>query len=344
MMTERMFCIRCGRDAVEGTVFCADCLSSGAPLASAPDLIAFQLCPSCGKVKRGGSWVLPGDFGAHIRSEIRRAVTVSGDASLAGFEISGLHPEENSSDAVLTLSVLTHGVHKEEQLRMRVRVESSTCPTCSRRSGHYFESTIQIRSLGAERAEVIDRVLSYVLKLCEGYEKTEKGFFVSSVKKTKGGVDVALSSNTVGAAVAKKAANAFGSELVSTRKLFGRKNGKEIYRTTFLVRAAMFNPGDYVELEGSYYRVSKSASIIVLAPVSGGETVRMTPSQSEKLRYMGGRELEDWAEVISEDEGSVKVIDPRTLDEVTVRTSVSVPRGSRIRVIHADEGLVEVTR
>ena len=272
-----MFCIKCGKEAVPGTVFCGECISKGEQLASIPDMVAFELCPSCGKVKKGSSWVEVKDLQAHMLSELRKKVALAPGASMNSFSVSGLNSEENSSNVTLNLSLLTHGVKKEESLPIRVRVLGNTCPTCNRRSGHYFESTIQLRAEGRVRYEVIERVLSYARKLCEEYERSEKSFFVSSIKQTRGGVDIELSSNTIGAAVAKKIAQRFGSDVVGTRKLFGRKNGKEVYRTTFLERVAMFNPGDYVEHRGEFFRVSKSSETIFLNPLKGGMHLRIRP-------------------------------------------------------------------
>lgn len=343
-MSQQMFCIKCGKEAIPGTVFCGDCISKGEQLASLPDMVAFELCPSCGKVKKGSSWMEVKDLREHILSELRKMVTVAPEASLTSFSASGLNSDENSSNVTLNLSLLTHGVRKDESLPVRVRVMGNTCPTCNRKSGHYFESTIQLRGEGRVRYEVIERVLSYARKLCDEYERSEKSFFVSSIKQTRGGVDIELSSNTIGAAVAKKVAQRFGADVVPTRKLFGRRNGKEVYRTTFLVRVAMFNPGDYVEHRGEYFRVSKSSETIVLNPLRGGMQLRIRPSDSTTLRLMGGKELEDWAEVISEESDCLLVRNPRTMETVRMPLISGYHRGSRIRVAHIGEEMVEIGR
>ncbi len=340
-MAQQMFCIKCGKEAVSGTVFCEDCISKGEQLASAPGVVTFEICPSCGKVKGGSSWREQGDLGKYMASELRKSVRLSGDASLKSLEIENLDPSENSSNVILALSLVTHGITKEERIAVRVRVEGNTCPTCNRRSGHYFESTIQLRSMGKTREEVIGRVLSYATKLCEEYERTEKGFFVSGIKGTKGGVDITLSSNTVGAALAKKVAKKFGAEVVPTRKLFGRKNGKEVYRTTFLVRVAMFSSGDYVEYRNSQYLVTGATDVIELLPLKGGAPVRIKPSESSSLKFLGGRELEEWVEVVSDEHGQVLVRDPSTLEEVNVLCMHDHPRGSRMKVVRLGDQLVE---
>lgn len=340
-MAQQMFCIKCGKEAVHGTVFCEDCISRGEQLASAPGVVTFEICPSCGKVKNGSSWREVADLAKHMASELRRSVRLSGDASLKSFEVENLDPGENSSNVVLALSLLTHGVRKEERIGVRVRIEGNTCPTCNRRSGHYFESTIQLRSMGETRENVIGRVLSYATKLCEEYERTEEGFFVSGIKDTKGGVDITLSSNTVGAALAKKVAQKFGADVVPTRKLYGRKNGKEVYRTTFLVRVAMFSPGDYVEYRNGFYLVARATDMIELLPLKGGAPVRIRPTESSSLRFLGGSELEEWVEVVSDEYGHVLVKDPRTLEEVSVLCIHDHPRGSRMKVVRLGDELVE---
>lgn len=343
-MSQQMFCIKCGKEAIPGTVFCGECISKGELLASIPDMVAFEICPSCGKVKKGNSWVEAKELHAHMLSEMRRKVVLAPEASMSSFTASGLNAEENSSNVTLNISLLTHGVRKEESHPVRVRVLGNTCPTCNRRSGHYFESTIQLRAEGRVRYEVIERVLSYARKLCDEYERSEKGFFVSSIKETRGGVDIALSSSTIGAAVAKKIAQRFGADVVATRKLFGRRNGKEIYRTTFLVRVAMFNPGDYVEHRGEVFRVSRSSDTLLLNSLKGDTQLRIRASDSSALRLIGGKELEDWAEVISEESDCLLVRNPRTMESVRMPLSSDYHRGSRMRIAFIGDKMVEIGR
>lgn len=341
-MAQHMFCIKCGKEAIAGTVFCADCTSRGEPLASAPDVVTFEICPSCGKVKHGGSWLAVNELERHMVSEIRAAVSVSGGASLASFGISGLHVEENSSNAVLSLTLVTHGVRKEETLPLRVRVLGNTCPTCSRRSGRYFESTIQLRARGVVRMEALAPVLSFSRRVCEGYERSEEGFFVSEIRETRGGYDLLLSSNSVGAAIAKKIAQKFGAEVVSTRKLYGRRNGREVYRTTFLIRVAMFRAGDYVEHVGEYCRVVSAAETIVIEQLRGRKRIRVAPAESDGLRLLGGKELEGWAEVVSFADGVLAAKDSGTLDTLTVMNAGEHQVGSRIRVVRLGDSLYEI--
>ncbi len=343
-MGRQMFCIKCGREAVPGTVFCSECMSRGEPLASAPGVITFEICPSCGRMKRGSSWVKVEDTDALMRTEIRKSVVLAAGATISSIEIKGLNSGENSSNAEIALTLSTHGVSKKELLPVRVRVEGNTCPTCNRKSGHYFESTIQLRSRGETRKEVIERALSYATGVCSEYERTEKGFFVSGVKETRGGADIALSSSTVGAAVAKKIAQRFGADVVPTRKLYGRKNGKEIYRTTFLVRIAMFNPGDYVRYRGGFFRVQKALESITLSPLPSGRPVTVSSGESDALELIGGKELEDWVEVVSEDRDGAIVIDPRSMESETVRTAGGHPRGSRLRIVHLGSELYETAQ
>lgn len=335
-----MFCIRCGREAVPGTVFCSDCISSGETLSSMPGSLTFEICPSCGKMKRGSSWAEVRDPDRVMKGEIRKAVTLGGGAILMTLETDGLNPSENSSNVRVSLTLSTHGVRKEEEHTLVVRVEGNTCPTCNRRSGQYFESTIQLRASGSVREEVMDRVLAYASRLCADYEKSEKGFFVSGIRQTRGGVDIALSSNMIGASIAKKIAQRFGSSVLPTRKLYGRRNGKEVYRTTFLIRLAMFKPGDYVQYRGSYHSVTGTGEFIALSPLGGGEELRVRPSDSTSVRLVGGRELEDWAEVVELRGERMAVRNERTMEVREMPLQAGADRGSRIRVVTLNDELL----
>ena len=70
--------------------------------------------------------------------------------------------------------------------------------------------------------------------------------------------------------------------------------------------------------------------------------LRISPSDSSSLRLIGGKELEDWAEVVSEESDCLLVRNPRTMETVRMPLSTGYHRGSRIRVAHIGAELVEI--
>ena len=315
-----MFCIKCGKTALSGLVFCAECYSREELFVTLPDVFSFDICPSCGRIKKGAHWMRV-NAAEHISSELGKTAVLPSGAFLRSFDVIGLNPAEHYSNVAVAMTISMNGVEKSESKQMRVMVKGNTCPTCSRRSGHYFECTIQVRAVGRERTEVILGVVEFIRKMCEEVEQKEPDFFVSSIKRTKGGVDVSLSSSAIGASIARTSAQRFGTDVRTTRKLYGQKDGREVYRTTHLLRIPMLLRGDYVEYGGAYFRVHEMSDYIVLDALERSKRMKLDRRHEGGVRYLGGAELELEVQVVSKNSEYAVVKDPETDDDVKIPLS-----------------------
>lgn len=100
----------------------------------------------------------------------------------------------------------------------------TTCQTCSRKSGGYFQAIIQFRAPTKEKS------LRFA-KRVEAYLK--KNSFVSKLEQLREGYDLYAGERQK----AIESLNFFGLPYLRTEKLHGMsKEGKKVYRTTLLVR------------------------------------------------------------------------------------------------------------
>ncbi len=337
-----MFCIKCGKTALSGMVFCAECYSNEELFATLPDVFSFELCPSCGRIRKGAHW-LRENIVSHVSAELRRTAKLPAGAFLRSFEINGFNPDEHSSKITVDLIISKNGIERADRKEMRVMIKGNTCPTCNRRSGHYFESIIQVRAVGRERPEVILTVVEFIRKLGEELEQKESDFFISAIKRTKGGVDISLSSSPIGASIARTAAQHFGADVRTTRKLYGQKDGRDVYRTTHLIRVPMLQRGDYVEYGGEYFRVRGTSDDIILDALWPGKQVRIDKEHIRNVRYFGGSELEHEAQILSDEAGYITIRDPETMDEVKLPSGKARKHGgNKITVVRIGEILFSV--
>lgn len=117
--------------------------------------------------------------------------------------------------------------NKEKCLEQQFLIEKQNgiCPDCSRMSGGYYEAIVQLRGDNMERLRQYASSMEKRLK-----EKT----FVSKVEEKKdGGIDMYIgNSKAVVADLHTRRVKA-----IMSSKLFGRdKEGRNTYRTTFLIR------------------------------------------------------------------------------------------------------------
>ncbi|MBX8631499.1 MAG: hypothetical protein KIY12_07320 [Thermoplasmata archaeon] len=334
-----MFCIKCGREAIRGMVFCEECYSQSEPFAKLQQSFVFSTCPSCGRFREGQHWVEVGDRIEYVYSAVRKSLETIPGTSVLSFELSGFREDQNSFPLHVSFETRNSGVTRKEEGEVNVRVQRNTCPTCSRRSGHYFESTIQIRALGRMRSELMADAEEFVRKLCADTAAREPDFFVSSIRSTRGGVDMTLSSSSAGYSIARSAAHHFGTGVVATRSLYGQKDGRNIYRTTYLLRVPMLAAGDYVEYAGAHYRVSDTSGGVVLEPLSGGRRMHLPFQDLERVRFIGGREMETQLTVKSSTGGRITVVDMSTMTEEVLRYGRAVRNGESIRAVRLGERL-----
>jgi nonsense-mediated mRNA decay protein 3 len=115
----------------------------------------------------------------------------------------------------------------ERECSTRINLVNTQCPECSRRSAGYYEAVIQVRrSSPATPQEKLARAAEKLRR------KLEKTSFVSRVEEKKEGIDLYVGS----APAARSALEELSKGFEASKTLAGRKQGREVYRTTFCVR------------------------------------------------------------------------------------------------------------
>ncbi len=204
-------CIKCG--AKRGTkqfkgLFCADCYNWNIRI---PRNVQIEICKRCGRARIRGEW----------KKAIEREIQ---DYLLS--KIKGEKFERGAIDFKNKKAILYFMVDSNEMVRVErdypFTILETTCPECSRKAGGYFEAIIQFRGNPqkyAGKKEKIERML-------------RKKTFITKEEKLKEGIDLYVGSSKEAAEVLKE----LGLKPVLSRKLSGLKEGKRVYRTTFMMR------------------------------------------------------------------------------------------------------------
>lgn len=136
----------------------------------------------------------------------------------------------------------------------------------------YYEAILQLRECGKE-------VISFVK------EEVEKGgIHAAKVMDVKNGFDFYLADKNFAKGLGKKLREKFGGELKITASLWGRKEGKNIYRLTVLFRCLGIRKGDIVKLGEEDYEVKLMGKHILLRNTRTGKKVQMEYKRVGKLR------------------------------------------------------------
>ncbi|MDD2655576.1 MAG: NMD3-related protein [Candidatus ainarchaeum sp.] len=204
-----LVCPRCGATNEKTQFmgpFCIDC----APFKlECPKEFSIELCPKCGKMRIARDWI---KFDAPIIEKLLRRKCKG--------NIEKMEYDPYSGKA-------TFFINKDNNLMQVSRdVEfkpiKNLCPNCSRKSSGYFEAIIQLRGR-PERIAKYEKLLTTALK-----EKT----FIAKTEQKKEGKDLYVGDSKQVVALFRE----LGLKVVISRTLHGLRQGKRLYRTTFLLR------------------------------------------------------------------------------------------------------------
>lgn len=202
-------CPRCGRNDSQVAfidAFCVDCYQ--VKLVVPPKLEMLQ-CKRCGMMHLKGEWM--------PRSERKIADYIVSKCK-GEFE----RAEYDVERQMLTAFIVKGGNELKVERPVLLDVTITTCPRCSRMSGGYFEGIIQLRG---DRKKV-EKAAANILK------RLEKKTFISKTDELDEGIDIYAGSSKAVVALMGE----LGFRTLISKKLVGRDEGKQLYRTTFLVR------------------------------------------------------------------------------------------------------------
>jgi len=110
----------------------------------------------------------------------------------------------------------------ELEREVRIEFEQALCDECYRSRSGYYEAILQLRG-SAERVERVRRKLVGAL---------ERRTFIAREEELKGGVNLYAGSRSA----LQQALAEFGYSIKPSFKLAGMRQGKRIYRATYLIR------------------------------------------------------------------------------------------------------------
>ncbi len=124
----------------------------------------------------------------------------------------------------LLISGLTQGIKSKESHILEIILEKSMCNVCKKKNSSYYEAKIQIRP---RDSDLLGFVRNYI---------KENNVMISKEDERKFGNDFYLVNKKQMSGILSEVKKNFNVEVKLSNTLCGRKNGKEVYRTTALLR------------------------------------------------------------------------------------------------------------
>lgn len=205
------FCFVCGKKTdklIEG--YCEDCYSKKFSLLQVPKELSIKMCSKCGRINYGNIWKEK-----EIEDILKDKIKVLGKN--VDIKIS-----RDDNIHIVAKGLLKNSKKvKEERKDIRLKINKIVCPECSRRLGDYYEAILQLRGDADKAFDFLTDSL---------------GSSVYKVDKVRNGIDIYLIDAHLAGNLSKMLKKRFNARVKKSFKLFTRKHGKDIYRSTFVVR------------------------------------------------------------------------------------------------------------
>ncbi len=343
---KQAICPRCGLPTEDD--LCPQCVQETTQQVSCPNLVEVVICSICGSQQIKGKWQLPG------------SLPLEDLAVQATVDSIWLHKELMEPKIEVDLKAIgatrylaridVQGRFKGNgvgvQCEIPVHIKKVACERCSRMAGKYFQSTVQLRR-SADRA-ITAREIEEAKKTARdmadsAYRGGDQLSFIQEMKEVKGGLDIILGSTQLGRRMAKAFVERFGGGLLETAKLVGKKDNRDVYRSTLLVRFPRLKRGDIVSFRGALFVVSGfDGKTTLITALWEGRRSSMSQESSETAEVLGNKADALSATVISVDDDVLEIMDPETFRSALAARpkGLQVQPGEEVMVVRTGDGFI----
>ncbi len=330
-----MFCVECGREGELIGSLCKDCYSKKHAKVSLPEHVDVTLCAHCSSMQTDHGWKDVGSVREAAEAAIEGAIAVSKDAKVSEVSVKLQEQDERNMGAEVTVTLLSEGVQLERQLRTVIRLKRGSCTECSKQQGKYYEAILQVRGPSGDIPDETERSIEKLVKdRIASMRKSSREVFLSKIEHVKGGLDFYFSTIPAAKGVARELQESMCAEYKESSSLWGRRDGKDIYRVTFLIRLPGFDRGDVIEYGSrAYYVKGLSRGMVHAIDLGTGEERSIKPRTSGECSLEVARPSIRRAVVLMEGKGEMQVLDPETMKPLDLRVPPGFRRkGEQVRV------------
>lgn len=333
------FCVRCGKEGSTYESLCVECFRANNRFTKAPDHVDLVQCYHCKEFLIRGKWQKI-TLDEAIREVARDALEVRKGTVVTRVRHE-VHPADDYNFHVtmhVTLEYSDLGI--EEENKTIVRLKNGVCTRCSKIMGSYYESIIQIRGRERRLTEAQkERLVSSIQGKVQEAQDENREMFISKLEEVPGGFDAYLSSISLAKAISHDLADRYGAEIKESSTLVTQKEGRDVYRVTFLVRLPSYLKGEVILHKGRPHLVTSiTSSKTKLVNLKTHEPLIESNMDLREARVVGKREDILEAVVLSESAKEVQVMHPRSYATVELRKPQGFKvEGETVRVLLFEE-------
>ncbi len=332
-------CASCGSiELLAHTMMCASCVKERIVLARIPETMQYMQCQGCSHIetpRQGWQAMEEETLWSHL---IETHLELDADVTnpVIGWEVT---PLDNRNHRInITISAQFGPFPLETIVRTLARSSMGSCDACSRKSGNYFEATVQIRSTGRVlEEEDIDSMMSHLRDMVSKKDR-DPMWFITKEGEVKGGYDIVVGSKTLARQYVMKLIAEYGGTSRESHTIVGRREGEDVTRATIVYRHPGMSAGDVLE-DGDQrlWRINrmtqKGAEMLA---VDRHQRRGMVWNELERAVVVAQQRTIKRVDVLRRDEGAIDFLDPHRWEVVTIAKPWDDDGGENVAVVLID--------
>lgn len=318
-----------------------DCWLDGRKLTSLPHHVDLPVCTNCGEFNFGDRW-LKRDMAVAVQDAAVDSLAAIKDVKVVAVstDVDCQDPYVYVVEVCSTCDVM--GYEAEDVSSTIVRIKNNVCRRCSRMLGSYYEAILQIRTGSKDLSpQLREETLALVENSVARQAANNRQLFITKMELVTGGVDVYLSSMSLGKSLAKELSDAYAAETKESPKLVGQTtDGQDMYRLTYLVRLPDYHVGDVIITNKRYCKLLRVSG-------NGGRALDLMNFRESAIHkqdmssikvYERADDLRE-ATVISNSGTEIQVMHPDNYSTIDLRVPAGAEIGDTVKVVNIDDVL-----
>ncbi|MGZ4864727.1 MAG: 60S ribosomal export protein NMD3 [Halobacteriota archaeon] len=333
-MTLESVCPSCG-DSSYGV--CERCRTKSRTILAIPRFISIKVCPTCSDYFFNGVWMNGGPNEA-IAKAVGEALKIDPNDSTLTIVLNQVSPTTIHAHVEISVS---QARASRRNFDVEVHVNRATCDRCSRISGGYYESKVQIRAnhRRPDRTE-LDRALEIAGITIDLLQKTDRLAFISKITLLREGLDLYIGSVKAAKKITRSLLREMGGTVNDSAKLIGRRDGKDIYRVTYVVRLPEFPNGTIILSRQHIYEICSTVSTTNAVDLETGNRAALNADTLRTAELVGTRRDAKKTLLVAIDADEAHVLDPETYVTRTIKKPPYISKedeGREIKVVKTQE-------
>ena len=343
-----MFCLQCGRENEElFKGLCNTCFVAQNSLITLPQESDVELCTHCRSIHDGKKWQ---ELNLSEEDIIKKIVSEKCIPDNEAKEVTLTLKIINQKGSVQDLLVLAKGTVLDQPLErecsVRVNINRTTCPECSKFFSGYYEAVIQLRAderpLKPEEIQNADKIIS---KRLEKLLRNNKMAYLSQRAELKEGVDYYFGSYKAARKISITLKDQMGGTIKESPRLMGRDKsaGKDLFRIWISLRLPSFEKEDFLAYGNHIGQVmDMKGDKIVLRDLDTMEMTSLPWREYSQLEIVAKREDIRTTTITSKTPKSIQLLHPENFQphDLDILPDLAFLKiGNQVKVVEIKEKL-----